>query len=382
MKLKYIKHSLLYLILIILLQDSFFKLYKGATHRFIYPNNKEIASTSMEKWILEGREEAASLNNRLLSLNNETKHFYRIFIPQNHYLYLSGILQQYKIYEAVIYESSISKELQDFYDYVVLRKNSLAGKELKYAMPYFLFTRHVHSGLNLAHTEIPYNDFFMFSPADIKKIQKQNIEFMWDVMQIKYLIIESELSAAIESFANKEDYKLIGKYHVLNLNLYEINKSKNYGKLAIFPLETHQSYDKAVEQLNSNDINVLKEIYSKLVFFDQKKADFILAKTQSYSNKRYYEVSSKQKAILIDFESWNHNWNLKVNEESQKLLKAFHIFKGIEIKPGLNRIEITYQLKYFKKLFLLSILIILIYIILLGRCYYIERNNVRRSNYV
>ncbi len=201
MAIKYIKHSLLYLILILLLRDSFFKLYKGTTHRFIYPDNKEIANTSMEKWILEGREEVISLNNRLLGLNKETKHFHRIFIPQNHYLYLSGILQQYKIYEATIYESSISKELQDFYDYVVLRKNSLASKELKYAMPYFLFTRHVHSGLNLGHTEIPYNDFFMFSPADIKKLQKQNIEFLWDVMQIKYLIIESELSAAIENFA-------------------------------------------------------------------------------------------------------------------------------------------------------------------------------------
>ena len=78
---------------------------------------------------------------------------------------------------------------------------------------------------------------------------------------------------------------------------------------------------------------------------------------------------------MIDFESWNHNWELKVNDKDEKLQKAFQMFKGIRLQPGLNQIELTYHLKYFKELFILSIFVILIYIVLLGRIYYVEKNN-------
>ena len=129
--------------------------------------------------------------------------------------------------------------------------------------------------------------------------------------------------------------------------------------------------------MNSKDVGVLREMYSKLVFLDQNNADFSLLKAQNNGNKRYYEVDSKQKAILIDFESWNRNWGLKINNENEKLQKAFQIFKGIEIKPGLNSIEMTYNLKYFKELFLLSILTIVVYAILLSRCCYKEKKKRR-----
>ncbi|MFZ3091841.1 MAG: hypothetical protein WA240_14635 [Nitrospirota bacterium] len=378
---QYVSYVMLVLLLAILVRDSFDKFYKGTSHRFIYPNKKEIANSSMEKWILDGREDILLLNKKLLALDKETNHFYRTFIPENSYLYLTGNMQQHKIHEAAIYDSSISREMQDFYDYTIFKKRPLNTKELKYVMPYFLFTKHVHAGLNLKYKEISYGDFFMFSPKDEGYLQNQNIEFLWDIMQVKYLIIGPEFSKVLEGFTNHNDYKLIGNYPKLNFNLYEITKNKSYSKLAVLSLENQQSYDDIIKQLNSKDVGVLREMYSKLVFLDQNNAGFSLLKAQNNGNKRYYEVDSKQKAVLIDFESWNRNWKLKINNENEKLQKAFQIFKGIEIKPGLNRIEMTYNLKYFKGLFLIAVITIFIYAALLGIFYYREKKKRRGDLY-
>ncbi len=377
----YIQHGLLIFVLLLLAHDSLYKMYQGTSHRFIYPNKKEIANSPMEKWILEGREDSALLNDKLLALNKETKHFYRIFTPDNSYLYLTGNMQRHKIHEAAIYESSISRELQDFYDYTILKKSPLNTKELKYVMPYFLFTKHVHAGLNLKYKEIPYGDFFMFTPKDAEYLKNQNIEFLWDIMQVKYLIIGPEFSKALENFSSHGYYKLLGNYPKLNFNLYEVTKNKSYSKLAVLPLENQQSYDDIIKQLNSKDVGVLREMYSKLVFLDENNADFSLLKAQNNGNKRYYEIDSKQKAVLIDFESWNRNCGLKINNENEKLQKAFQMFKGMEIKPGLNRIEMTYNLKYFKELFFIAVITIFIYATLLGIFYYREKKQRRGDSY-
>jgi len=138
-----------------------------------------------------------------------------------------------------------------------------------------------------------------------------------------------------------------------------------------------QDYNKAIEQLNSRDIDKLKNLYSQLIFLDENSVAFSLMSNKNYNNKRYYEINSKQRGVLIDFESWNRNWGLKINNENEKLQKAFQIFKGIEIKPGLNKIEMIYNLKYFKELFLLSILTIVVYAILLSRCCYKEKKKRR-----
>ncbi|MEK6808971.1 MAG: hypothetical protein AABY14_04755, partial [Nanoarchaeota archaeon] len=247
--------------------------------------------------------------------------------------------------------------------------------ELKYVMPYFLFTKHVHAGLNLKYREIPYGDFFMFSPKDAGYLQNQNIEFLWDIMQVKYLIVGPEFSKALEGFSSRADYKLLGNYPKLNFNLYEITKDKSYSKLAVLPLDDQMDYEDTIQRLNSKDIDALKDLYFKMVFLDRENPDFSLLKNQSGNNKRYYEIYAKQKAILIDFESWNHNWKLEINNKEEGLQQAFQIFKGIKIEPGLNKIELTYNLKYFKGLFFLSILVVLIYIFFLIRCYYLERGN-------
>ncbi len=370
---KYIQYALLFLILLLFVRDSFDKFYKGTSHRFIYPN-RSIAKTGTENGILNARDAGALLNNKLLELDKATKHFYRVFTPENNYIYLAGNMQHHKMHEAVIYESSISRELQDFYDYTVLGKTSSISKDLKAVMPYFLFTRHVHAGLNLHYRDIQYRDFFMFSPKDTTYLENQNIEFLWDLMQVKYLIIAPEFSKALEGFSNYKYYRLLGSYPKVNLNLYEVIKDKSYSKLAVMPLRDKQNYEDVVQQLNSEDINILKDLYSKMLFLDKYNNDFNIIKNYNSSVKRYYEIDSRQRAILIDFESWNHNWKLAVNNKEEQLQKAFQMFKGIKIEHGMNKIELTYHVKYFKELFYMGILVTLIYLVLLVRLYYIERN--------
>ena len=259
-----------------------------------------------------------------------------------------------------------------------MRKSPVDTRELKNVMPGSSFTKHIHAGFNLHYREIPYGrDIFMFDPRfeDTEYLKNQNIEFLWDIMQVKYLIIGPEFSSILDGFTNNGDYRLLGNYPKLNLNLYEITKNKSYSKLAILPLGGEQDYNKVIEQLNSSDIDKLKSLYSQLIFLDENSVDFSLLNNTNYNNKRYYEINSKQRGILIDFESWNRNWGFKINNENEKLQKAFQIFNGIEIKPGLNRIEMTYNLKYFTKLFLLGMIVTLIYIALLGMCYYKGKNH-------
>ena len=71
----------------------------------------------------KGWEEIAILEAKLLALNKGTKHFYRLFSPENHYI-LAGNLQHHKIYEAFIYESSISKDTTKFIRLYYIRKES------------------------------------------------------------------------------------------------------------------------------------------------------------------------------------------------------------------------------------------------------------------
>lgn len=106
---------------------------------------------------------------------------------------------------------------------------------------------------------------------------------------------------------------------------------------------------------------------------DQYNAGFNLLKNQNSTTKRYYEIDSRQKAILIDFESWNHNWKLKINNKEEGLQQAFQIFKGIKIEPGINQIRLFYHVKYFRELFLIGISVTLIYTVLLFRYHYTKR---------
>ena len=350
----------------LLVMDSYNKLYKGTNHRYIFPKNRETAVSPREKGVINAMDDYYLLKDKLLELNSRTKHFFRMFTPENSYYYIAGTMQAYKMHEAAIYESSISQNLQEFYDHTILGKEVVVIRELKDAMPYFLFTRHIHEGIGLSHREITYRSFFNFSPnEDHEYIKNQNIELLWDLMQVKYLIVGPVFSKALDEFTDREQYRLISKYPNLGLNLYEILKEKNYSRFAVLPLDDRASYDEILQELNSRDINKLKALYSQLVFLDKDSPEFNLAKTRRDSTTRYYEVESSQNAVFIEFESWNRNWELKVNSEERESEKAFQLFKAAKIMPGLNRIEFTYNFKYFTALFCVGMVTTLLYAFLL-----------------
>jgi len=365
------KYTFLLFLTILLVRDSYNKFYLGTSHRFIYPKKNELTRTPWEGHLIEANTKIlSSLKNKFLELDSETGHFYRVFSPENSYLLIPGAMQDLKIHEAFVYDGTIDKKLIDFYQYTILGKERVRTHELKDALPYFLFTRHVHRGINLSPKEIPYGSggFFMSSAKnDIEYFKNQNIEFLWDLMQVKYIFIGKEFSKALDSFTTRDNYRLIAQFPEIDIsNIYEITKNKNYSRFAVLPLNSQQDYEEIITALNSEDIGMLKALYSKLVFLDDDMTkNFNLLKSQYSSNKRYYEVESGEEAILIDFESWNHSWKLKVGNEDEKLDKAFQIFKAIKLQPGLSRIELTYDLKYFKELFLVSIFIVLLYVALL-----------------
>jgi hypothetical protein len=357
-----IKYLFLIFILIIMVKDSEHKFYNGTSHKFVYA--LRYPTTPMEVWIANGRGELKSFTDKMLELDKQTKHFYRIFSGQNHYLYLAGYLQQYKIHEAAIYESSYSNDLNDFYNYTILGKKRVEGDALKNVMPYFLFTKHVHDGLGLKYKDILYKDFFLFSPKyDSEYFENQNIEFMWDLMQVKYIIAGPELLDIVSTFNTFNDYRLIANYPVLPLKIYERTKAKNFFNLAVYPLPDGEKYNEVIANINSNDVNALKRLYSKLIFLDKDNQDFKLQKMTSKDNERYYDIKSNQPALLVDFESYNRHWRLKINDRDENISKAFQVFKAIKLERGINRIKLSYNLKYFKELFFVSVFVILAYLI-------------------
>lgn len=379
MVVRQIGNGLIAMTLLLFVRDSFDKFYKGTSHRFIYPNTPELAKSSMEQWVLNGRAGSAQLRQKMVELNSGERKFYRIFSPENSYLFLTGSLQNHKIHEAAIYESSISTELNNFYHYTILGKNPVSDRMLKNVLPYFLFTKHVHAGLDLPHKEIAYRDFFMFHPGkDAEYLRSQNIEFLWDLMQVKYLVIGPEFSREVEGFPSHENYKLIEKFQKLNMNLYEITKNKSYSKLAILPLGESENFNEVIDRLNSKDVDILKQMYMQLEFLEPDRFDFSFL--EKSSGKRSYKIFSGQRAILIDFESWNRNWGLQINGKDESLKKAFQMFRGIELKPGNNEILLTYNLRYFKELFALSVIMMLAYMVLLVMAIRSEKSNNLRMN--
>ena len=363
---KPIGYAILLILLALLTQDSFNKFYNGQTNKVIFPNQMHLASTSREVEVLKSREEIPTLNSQLLNLNKASTHFYRIFAPEAVFVYLAGSLQDHKIRDAAIYESSISKSYKDFFDYTILRKTPLDNKDLKNILPHAVFTKHVLSGLN-SYVGTTYNDVYIFSPEDAPYLQSQNIEFFWDLMQVKYLVIGSVFSKALEGFSDKENYRLLGSYPNLDLNVYEITKNKKYSRLGVLPLNSEQDFNEVMGKINSEDVDILKQVYEKVVYLDQDTKGFTLIRSQADGSRRYYEIDAKQKGILIEFESYNHYWRLKINGEKKDHYKAFRILLGMTIEPGTNKIEINYRVRHFKGLFILSTLVTLLYGFFLGK---------------
>lgn len=127
---------------------------------------------------------------------------------------------------------------------------------------------------------------------------------------------------------------------------------------------TYNYFDKRLDELNSRDATALRKAYEKVLPLDKEVGGITVKDRRKSGNRRYYEIEAKQNGILIDFESWNRNWELRVNGEVKELNRAFQIFRVVRIEPGLNRIELVYNHGYFMELFILSIAAMFIYIIL------------------
>jgi len=367
-------YVLILLLVIILIKDSYTKIYKGTNHRYLYPKKKELAVCQEEKEIIKGMNEYFLLKNKLLELDGKTDHFYRMFTPENSFYWLPGTMQEFKMHESAIYDSTISRRLQEFYDYTILRKERRVFKEFKDALPYSDFTRHVHEGIGISSSEIKYRYVFLYNTKDYKYIKNQNIRFMWDLMQVKYLIISASFSKALRKFRDWKNYRFISEYPNLGLNIFEIVKNKSYSKLAVLPLDDSENYNNIITKLNSGDIQLLRSMYSRLVFLDTDTSGFTLMESRSDSTTRYYDIESSQNAVLVEFESWNPNWELEVNNREELLDKAFQLFKAIKIKPGLNRIELIYNLKLFLLFFYLGIFVTMAYAVLFIWFHYKEKH--------
>jgi len=363
---------------IVMVHDSFNKFYNGQTNKVVFPNQIHLTNTAREVGVLKSREEIPILNGQLLDLDKTAKHFYRIFAPEAVFVYLSGYLQDHKIRDAAIYESSISKDYKDFFDYTILGKTVPDSKEIKNILTHAVFTKHVHAGFKASIGEIPYHDVYLVDNRDVPYLRSQDIEFFWDLMQVKYLIIGSAFSKALEGFSDKENYKLLGSYLNLDLNLYEITKKKTYSRLGILPVEDEQDFEMVMGKINSGDVDVLRQVYEKVIYLDADTKDFTLLKSQIDRSRRYYEIDAKRKGILIEFESWNKHWGLNANGEKKNVYKVFHILRGIKIESGINKIEMNYRVPYFKEMFWLSVFALLLYGYLLVRLM-IYNNDYRKT---
>ena len=375
------KYSILVMILILLVRDSYDKFYHGISNRLIYPNQIQLTETEKEKLFYSRRQELTVLTQDLLALNASTKHFHRIFtVDVPGWSILAGEWQRYNIYDAAIYDSSISNGIKAFYDDIILGKSHPTSKELKDALQCGVFTRHVYEGLNVKYGEVTYSDLFglLLFPNDLKYLKEGNVEFFWDLMQVKYLIIGPYLSEALEKFVHRKNYNLVSYYPTLNMKVYEIMKQRSYSTFAILPVGKEHNYKELIQQLKSRDINVLQTQYSNLVFLDKNSKDYRLLNTRRDHATRYYEIEAPKEAVLIEFENSDHNWEVLVNNEQKPVEKVFHNLKGVKIGPGLNQVEFIYRLKYFKGLFFVSVLAILIYIILLGRSWCHEKSITKK----
>jgi hypothetical protein len=361
-----VRYGFLVFLIGLITVDSHHKLYQGTSHRFIYPNRSQLAKTGMERWILDGRREVAALRQRLIGLSRNNHGFYRMFTPENSYLYLSGTLQSEKLSEAVIYDSSISRTLQDFYSGVVLMPDPRTKGEFTDVLPYFLFTRHVHEGLGLDHRDINYEDFFLFSPRNhFRRLRQDRLEFLWDLMQVKYLVVGPEFGAFLEGFPDYPlKYKLLDKYAGLRLNLYEIKRDACKSRLAFLPIRHAQDAERVLGNLNAKSVVKLKEAFHLLLFPSDVSGFELLSESRGGPNREYV-VRANRQGFVIEFESWNRGWSAKVNGDRAPVDKAFGLFRCTKIEEGESRIEVSYSPRYFNLLFWVSISALALYVSIL-----------------
>jgi len=355
---------------LLLIYDSEYKMYQGTTHRYIYPLTKPRAASPMEAWIFDTHTETIPqiTTTAIAQKSAAGQGFHRLFSPENSYVFLGGSFQRLGIYEAAIYASAISKDIKQFYEKTILDAERVQSTELRDLMPYMLFTRHVHEGLGLTYKQIRYGDFFLFNPATDKElIKKGKFDLWWDLAQVKYLLVGGDFAASLAEFPHPENYRLVEKYAKIGMSLFEIVKEKSYAREAFLPKAQGQSWADLEAAVNAQDAQKLREEYAKLQFSDQLSGNIKLVSAQRDGDRRIFEIQNDQSALFIDFESWNRHWNLTLNGQPVEVQKAFQLFKGVPLEPGVNRLEFTYQIPGFMPLLWLGMLMSLGYLLLLLR---------------
>ena len=128
------------------------------------------------------------------------------------------------------------------------------------------------------------------------------------------------------------------------------------------------------------DIEVLKEVAIKDIIvtsLDLDKYEKFVTVYNQYTDVKYNKnkmiitYTGNQGTLFIPY-IYNENFKVKVNNEDAELKRVFSDFIGVDVKNGLNEIEITYDYSYLYKFIAFSIFIAIVTFILLKSGIYMK----------
>jgi uncharacterized membrane protein YfhO len=65
--------------------------------------------------------------------------------------------------------------------------------------------------------------------------------------------------------------------------------------------------------------------------------------TQFKSNSINLNITTSEPGVLAYTDTWDEGWHARVNGKPVPVLRAFHLYKGIELDKGFNEIEFYFQ---------------------------------------
>ena len=373
-------------VLVSVLGDAHEKLYLGTSHRYIFPKNQTLLVSGWDRAVWKATEAVPSLSRELQEQIANQDGFSRLFSPENHYTLLAGHWQSVAVYEAGIYDSSISAAYQEFFDILFDKQRSTTTGDLVDALPYFLFTRHVHEGLGLSSREIPYGDFFLFDPrTDLANLSENNFRLFLNLMQVKFILVRDKFGRVLDQWGGPKGFKLIREFpEIDHLYLYKTLWPTPSGRYAFLPKNDNETFDALHEQLNSSDLNVLQALYDRLIFNADQSETFVV--NRHAQPPRLLNGLSESKVItaspgyVIHFDSWNKNWEYSLNGGVwEKPTKAFHLFRAVKTNGGSAEIKERYRLPFFREFFLTGMVAFIGLLFLLLTRLYISSRSLKKS---
>ena len=345
-------------VLVVALGDAHDKVYLGTSHRYIFPKNPDLVVSGWDRSVWEATQKIPSLSLELQQHIREGNQFSRVFTPENHYLLLAGNWQSDQVFEAGIYDSSISAAYQDFYDMFFPGEETDTERELKDVLPYFLFTRHVHAGLELNSRDIPYGDFFLFDPkTDLSNHSEEKFRLFLDLMQVKLILVSDKFSGVLDRSKTNEGFRLIREFPegIGHLNLYETLWPQRSGEYAFLPQKDDEELEQLRAILSSSNHGTLRDLYDRLIFDADGSDRFVVTKQNStpglLSGTVETKVFTDSPGFIIHFDGWNKNWEYSFDGKAwDEPYKAFHIFRAIETGGEQSTLKQRYRLPWFREL--------------------------------